>query len=238
MAGSRKRSRKTAKTKVEALEQASLLEVPGSAFWERFPSPFAGLDEAGRGCLAGPVAAAAVILPDGLTLDGLTDSKAMTSESREELEPQIKARAVSWAIGLSWPREIDRINILQASLLAMCRAVRNLKTSPVFLAIDGNHPLPLKIQQQSIVGGDGLVPAIAAASVLAKTSRDRLIGVLDKHYPGYGLSQHKGYATKEHYAALKRLGPSRLHRHSFRGVASGADAVNVRKGDQLWLPST
>lgn len=226
MAGPRKRVRATAP------EQASLFQVAGQAFWEHFPRPWAGLDEAGRGCLAGPVIAAAVILPEAYELTGLTDSKAMTAESRADLEPQIKAQALAWSIGAAWPREIERINILQASLTAMCRAVRCLKTAPVFLAVDGNHALPLHLKQKAVVGGDGLVPSIAAASVLAKTFRDRLLAILDKRYPGYGLARHKGYATKDHYQALARLGPCRLHRLTFRGVTP----EHTQQSEQLWLP--
>jgi len=214
--------------------QAQLLDVAPPDFWKRFPQPWAGLDEAGRGCLAGPVAAAAVILPADLELDGLADSKVMTVEDRDRLEPQIKARALAWGIGLAWPAEIDRVNILRASLTAMCRAVNVLKLAPVFLAVDGNQPVPLNLQQKSIVGGDGIVPAIAAASVLAKTFRDRLMRILDGRYPGYGFSGHKGYATRDHYDALHRLGPCRIHRLTFRGVAPEP----ARAGEQLCLPDT
>lgn len=230
MAGPRKRVRATVS------DQASLLQVTGQAFWERFPRPWAGLDEAGRGCLAGPVIAAAVILPENCELKGLNDSKAMTPESRDELEPLIKRHALAWGIGASWPREIERVNILQASLLAMCRAVRSLRTAPVFLAVDGNHSLPLNLDQKTVVGGDGLVPSIAAASVLAKTFRDKLLAILDRRYPDYGFAKHKGYATQDHYQALERFGPCRYHRLTFRGVAPAHDAVTVQQGEQLWLP--
>jgi len=230
MAGPRKRARATAP------DQESLFQVSKEAFWERFPHPWAGLDEAGRGCLAGPVIAAAVILPENWKLEGLADSKVMTAESRDKLEPQIKAQSLAWGIGAAWPREIERVNILQASLLAMCRAVRSLRATPVFLAVDGNHPLPLQMEQKTVVGGDGLVPSIAAASVLAKTYRDRLLSILEKRYPGYGFARHKGYATQDHYQALGRLGPCRLHRLTFRGVAPETDPQNVQQGEQLWLP--
>lgn len=228
--------------RAKASRRASRLPLPGvssevekTAFWMRFPRPFAGLDEAGRGCLAGPVAAAAVILPEDYRLPGLDDSKAMSARARAVLEPEIKAQALSWAIGVSWPREIDRINVLQASLRAMCRALRLLRVRPVFLAVDGNQPLPLDEAQQSIPGGDGLVPAIAAASVLAKTFRDRLLAKLDNRYPGYGFAKHKGYATREHYKALEQLGPCRMHRLTFRGVAPQNACAT---GEQTWLPGT
>ncbi len=200
-------------------EQGTLLDISTTALWKRFPVPFAGVDEAGRGCLAGPVAAAAVILPQSdWDLPGLGDSKTLTAAQRDALEPRIKAQAVAWCIGLSWPLEIDRINILRASLLAMRRAVLRLKVTPVFLAVDGNQGMDIEIEQHCLPGGDGIVPAIAAASILAKTFRDRLLKSLDKRYPGYGLARHKGYGTKEHLEALRARGPSPMHRTSFRGV--------------------
>lgn len=200
-------------------QQGQLLQLSSDAFWRNFPTPFAGVDEAGRGCLAGPVAAAAVILPESFDLPKLNDSKLLTPDARAVLEPAIKSQALAWSVALSWPQEIDRINILQASLTAMCRAVGHLRLSPAFLAVDGNQELPMPCEQRTVIGGDSRVPAIAAASILAKTFRDRLLTSLDKRYPGYGFAGHKGYATREHYAALKRLGPCRMHRMTFRGVA-------------------
>ncbi|WP_461208413.1 ribonuclease HII [Desulfocurvus sp. DL9XJH121] len=185
---------------------------------EVFPRPFAGLDEAGRGCLAGPVVSAAVILPPDFSLPGLTDSKKLTEARRLELEPAIKAGCAAWALGLAWPAEIDATNILRASLASMARAVERLKTVPVFLAVDGNQTIPSSIPQQTVVGGDAKIPAISAASVLAKTFRDRLMTALDRRYPGYGFAVHKGYGTKAHLAALRESGPSRMHRRTFRGV--------------------
>lgn len=178
----------------------------------------AGVDEAGRGCLAGPVVAAACILPPSFDLPGLTDSKALSAQRRDELAHAIRSQAVAWALGLAWPREIDRINILQASLRSMERAVARLRVTPVLLLIDGNQACQSSIPQRTVIGGDALVPAISAASILAKTFRDRLLGVLDRLHPGYGLAVHKGYGTALHLDALRRLGPSPVHRLSFRGV--------------------
>jgi len=180
--------------------------------------PVAGVDEAGRGCLAGPVVAAACILPDSFDLPGLTDSKALTAKKREALALAIRSQAVAWALGLSWPGEIDRINILQASLRSMERAVARLRLAPALLLIDGNQTCRAALPQRTIVGGDALVPAISAASILAKTFRDHLLGVLDRLHPGYGFAIHKGYGTAVHLDALRRLGPSPVHRLTFRGV--------------------
>lgn len=189
-------------------------------------SQVAGVDEAGRGCLAGPVVAVAVILPDSYYLPNLTDSKKLSPKKREVLAKKIKAQALAWAFGFCWPREIEKINILQASLLAMAKAVTYLKLKPKLILIDGNQNIPLEIEQQSIVKGDSLIPQISAASILAKTIRDKLMCSLAKRYPGYGLEKHKGYATKEHLASLARLGPSPIHRLNFKGV----------KQDKRWLP--
>jgi ribonuclease HII len=191
----------------------------------------AGVDKAGRGCLAGPVIAAAVILPpqaDVTHLSGLTDSKLLSVEAREDLAPRIRREALAWGIGLSWPREIERINILQASLMAMARAVAAASRRgppPTQLEIDGNQPIPpaylgrlASLTQTTIKGGDLLVPAISAASILAKTFRDQLMQRFDVRHPGYGLAKHKGYATKAHKQAIQDLGPCRLHRMTFRGV--------------------
>ena len=190
----------------------------------------AGLDEAGRGCLAGPVAAAAVILPEAYELPGLTDSKKLSPAKRERLAPQIKRQAVAWAVGFAWPTEIDRINILRASLAAMARAVRHLGVLPTLLRIDGNQRIPTTFldglavspRQETVVGGDLSVPAISAASIVAKTARDRLMTILARRYPGYGFEAHKGYGVAAHLAALRRLGPCPLHRLTFRGVLPDA----------------
>lgn len=186
----------------------------------------AGLDEAGRGCLAGPVVAGAVILPAVYDLPGLTDSKKLSPARRETLAPAIKAQAVAWSVGMAWPAEIDRINILQASLVAMARAVRALRRTPGLLRIDGNKCIPAAHlasfspppRQEAIVRGDLTVPAISAASIVAKTCRDRLMTVFARQFPDYGFASHKGYGAAAHLAALRRVGPCRLHRLTFRGV--------------------
>lgn len=189
-----------------------------------------GIDEAGRGCLAGPVLAGAVILPPDFDLPGLTDSKKLSAQRRGVLAQAIKAQAVSWALGFSWPNEIDRINILQATLKAMARALQALSVRPNHVLVDGNRPFPCSLPLQTVVGGDLSHPCISAASILAKTFRDSLLERLDQQYPGYGLAVHKGYGTREHLAALRRLGPSATHRMSFRGVTPET------RETQLWLP--
>jgi ribonuclease HII len=178
----------------------------------------AGVDEVGRGPLFGPVVAAAVILPKGCNLPGLNDSKKLNERLRNKLEPEIKAGAVAWAIAEVDAETIDRINIRQASLLAMRRAVEQLALSPDFLLIDGRDTIDWPGTQQAVIKGDATSFSIAAASVLAKVYRDRQIVELDAVYPGYGLARHKGYGCPEHLAALKRLGPTPLHRRSFHGV--------------------
>ncbi|MCF8029861.1 MAG: ribonuclease HII [Desulfohalobiaceae bacterium] len=177
-----------------------------------------GVDEAGRGCLAGPVVAAAVVLPSENLLSGLTDSKRLTPSQREELEPRIKAGALSWSLGVAWPREIERINILQATLRAMERSVRSLTCSPDLVLVDGIYTIYGSVPSKCVKQGDRTVPAISAASILAKTFRDRLMVKLDKKYSGYGFHRHKGYATAEHLDSLRRLGPCSMHRRSFRPV--------------------
>jgi ribonuclease HII len=178
----------------------------------------AGLDEVGRGPLFGPVVAAAVILPRGCLLPGLNDSKKLSEKKRIELDAEIRANAVSWAIGEVDAETIDRINIRQASLLAMRRAVGQLALSPDFLLIDGRDTIDWEGPQQAVIRGDGTSFSIAAASVLAKVYRDRLLVELDREYPGYGLARHKGYPCPAHLAALKLLGPTPLHRKSFHPV--------------------
>lgn len=188
----------------------------------------AGLDEAGRGCLAGPVVAAAVVLPERWELPGMTDSKKLSPRRREVLSVAIREQAAFWGLGVIWPETIDTVNILQATKQAMGRAVASLGCSPERLLIDGNQGLPLPIPQHSIVGGDTSQPCIAAASIVAKTFRDRLMLSLERLYPGYGLARHKGYGTREHLEALRRLGPTRMHRRSFKGV--------VQREEHLCLP--
>lgn len=176
-----------------------------------------GCDEAGRGCLAGPVVAAAVILPERFAHPLLNDSKQLTEAQRELLRPIIEAEALSWGIGLCSPEEIDQLNILQASITAMHRAIDQLVLSPELLLIDGNRFRPYPgIPHECIVKGDATYRSIAAASILAKTERDHLMLELAQLYPGYGFAEHKGYPTPQHRAALAELGPSPVHRLSFR----------------------
>ena len=181
----------------------------------------AGVDEVGRGPLFGPVVAAAVILHNGCWIAGLDDSKKLNHRKRLALEPEIKANAVAWAIAEVDAATIDRINILQATLLAMRRAVEQLALSPDYLLIDGRNTIDWPCRQQAVVKGDATSVSIAAASVLAKVYRDRLIVDLDAIYPGYGLARHKGYGCPEHLSALARLGSTPLHRQSFHGVGQG-----------------
>jgi ribonuclease HII len=182
----------------------------------------AGLDEVGRGPLFGPVVAAAVILPRGCALQGLTDSKKLSEKKRAEFDMAIRSAAVSWAIASVDAETIDRINIRQASLLAMRRAIEQLALSPDFLLIDGRDTIDWECPQQAVIHGDATSFSIAAASVLAKVHRDRLLVELDREFPGYGLAQHKGYPCPAHLAALARLGPTPLHRKSYRPVAQAA----------------
>jgi len=182
----------------------------------------AGIDEVGRGPLFGPVVAAAVILAPNFAFAGLNDSKKLSERKRAELDVEIRANAVSWAIAEVDAETIDRINIRQASLLAMRRAVEQLALSPDFLLVDGRDMIDWECPQQAVIHGDATSFSIAAASVLAKVYRDRLLVELDRAYPGYGLAQHKGYPCPAHLSALKRLGPTPLHRKSFHPVAQSA----------------
>lgn len=175
----------------------------------------AGVDEAGRGPLAGPVCAAAVILHPDRPIPGIGDSKTIPPARRESLEGAIKERALAWALAFASAREIDRLNILQASLLAMRRAVGLLDPPPGRVLVDGNRLTDFGCEAQAIVRGDARVPAIGAASILAKVARDRLMCELDLRYPGYGFAGHKGYPTAAHREALRRLGPCPEHRRSF-----------------------
>ena len=178
-----------------------------------------GVDEAGRGPLAGPVVAAAVILDSSRPIDGLNDSKKLSAKRREALAGEIRAKALAWAVAEASVDEIDRINILQASLLAMQRAVAGLAINPAKALVDGNQCPDLSCPVEAIVGGDGKIAAIAAASILAKTIRDA--GMLDLHatYPMYGFDRHMGYPTAAHLKALREHGVSPVHRRSFRPVA-------------------
>jgi ribonuclease HII len=179
----------------------------------------AGVDEAGRGPLAGPVFAAAVILHPGKPINGLTDSKLLTAKKREQLFIEIQANAYAWAIARAEVEEIDAINILQASLLAMQRAVLALTAMPHLILVDGNKcPQDLPCPAQAVIKGDQTVEAISAASILAKVARDNEMCLLDNQYPGYGFALHKGYGTKAHLTALKTLGISAIHRRTFAPV--------------------
>jgi ribonuclease HII len=187
------------------------------------PWRLAGVDEAGRGPLAGPVVAAAVILHPRRRINGLADSKALTPERRAELAPLIRARCVAWAVAWSDRDEIDSLNILQATFLAMRRALMRLPVCPTHVQIDGNQlpkldDLQLGCQVEAIIEGDATVAAISAASILAKTHRDAMMERLDVCYPGFELAAHKGYGTPAHLAALTRTPPSPLHRRSFEPV--------------------
>lgn len=180
----------------------------------------AGVDEAGRGPLAGPVVAAAVILDPSRPIQGLADSKILTEKQRDKLFQEIRQHALAWSVARATVVEIDQINILQATMLAMQRAVNRLKVTPQLALIDGNKCPLLICPAKAIIDGDALEPAISAASIVAKVLRDRLMRMLDRKYPGYGFAQHKGYGTKVHKQALQLLGPSRVHRRSFAPVAN------------------
>ena len=192
-------------------EQAPLVwDVPGLV---------AGVDEAGRGPLAGPVVAAAVILNDKIPIRGLADSKKLTALRRERLYDEIMAHALCCSIAQASVEEIDELNILQATLLAMRRAVQGLRLKPNKVLVDGNRLPPLDVLAEAVVGGDALVPAISAASILAKVTRDRMLVTLHEQHPDYGFDRHKGYGTAEHLRALNTLGPLPEHRKSFAPVA-------------------
>lgn len=180
----------------------------------------AGVDEAGRGPLAGPVSAAAVILDPARPIQGLDDSKKLTPARRDALDLEIRERALAWSIAWASAEEIDRINILQASMLAMQRAVAALSIRPRRVLVDGNRCPDVGCEARAVIGGDGLVPSIGAASILAKVARDRLMCELDRTFPGYGFAGHKGYPTRAHIEALRRLGPCPEHRRSFGPVRS------------------
>ncbi|MBE0510655.1 MAG: ribonuclease HII [Chromatiales bacterium] len=178
----------------------------------------AGVDEVGRGPLAGPVVTAAVILDPARPIAGLADSKALSEKRREALFDEIREKALCWAIGRCEVAEIDELNILQATMLAMQRAVAGLDPVPRHVLIDGNRCPALPCSAEAVIGGDGSVPVISAASILAKVTRDREMVELDRQYPGYGLAGHKGYPTKAHVQALTELGVTPIHRRSFGPV--------------------
>jgi ribonuclease HII len=191
----------------------------------RRPGLVAGVDEAGRGPLAGPVVAAAVILDRRRPIRGIADSKQLTPEVREALALRIRERSVAWGIGCADPCEIDALNILQATLLAMRRALLGLRTAPAHVIVDGDRcpslaGLPFDCSIEALVAADSSVTCVGAASIVAKVARDQYMCALDSRYPGYGFARHKGYGTAEHLAALRRLGPSPVHRRSYAPVQS------------------
>ena len=182
------------------------------------PGPVCGVDEAGRGPWAGPVSAAAVILRPDEEIEGLDDSKALSAKQREALEPVVKMRAVAWAVAFASVEEIVEINILQATGLAMRRAVEALSHAPAFALVDGNYPFQLPCPVKTVVKGDAISASIAAASILAKTARDRLMEAMDAAHPGYGFGAHKGYGAPRHARALMELGPCPIHRMTWAPV--------------------
>ncbi len=188
-----------------------------------------GVDEAGRGPLAGPVCAAAVLLPRGLQIDGLNDSKKLTAKRREALFPVITENALSCGIAYASVAEIDALDILGATMLAMSRAIAQLTPQPELALIDGNCARGIPVPARTVIGGDGKCASVAAASVLAKVSRDRLMIELDAKYPEYGFAVHKGYGTKAHEAALKQYGPCEIHRRSFLKKYFAEDGTWIRK---------
>ena len=196
------------------MSNVNLWEIENS-FYSEDIRVICGVDEAGRGPLAGPVCAAAVILPKDLELPGLTDSKKLTDKKRRELFPLIQEQAIAYGIGFATEQEIDEINILQATFLAMQRALDQLDLKPDLALIDGNREKDFGVPVKTVVKGDSLSANIAAASILAKVTRDNLMKELAETYPQYGFEIHKGYGTKAHYAALREFGPSPIHRMTF-----------------------
>lgn len=197
------------------------------------PGLLAGVDEAGRGPLAGPVVAAAVILDDRAPIKGLADSKQLTAARRERLYDEIRAKALCCSVAQASVEEIDQLNILQATMLAMRRAVLGLRLKPVKVLVDGNRLPPLDVLAEAIVSGDALVPSISAASILAKVTRDRLLCELHLQHPEYGFDRHKGYGTAQHMQALKMHGALAVHRRSFAPVAR---ALTVPAAEQDTAP--
>lgn len=211
--------RKNAARAVQTLPTLALEALAGEAA----RGPVCGVDEAGRGPWAGPVSAAAVILNQDDLPIGINDSKVLTAARRQALEVEIKTRAVAWGVGFGSVDEIHELNILQATGLAMCRAIEALSIRPVVALVDGNYRFKLPCDVRTVVGGDGLSLSIAAASILAKTARDRLMVDLDLQYPGYGFASHKGYNAPAHQAALKALGPCPAHRRSWSPIRALLD---------------
>ena len=199
--------------------------MPDFSLEAQYAGPVCGVDEAGRGPWAGPVSAAAVILDPARTPAGLNDSKKLSAKAREALEPEIKASALAWGVAFASVEEIAELNILHATGLAMRRAVEALSVAPAFALVDGNYRFPLPCEVRTVVKGDSLSASIAAASILAKTARDRLMVEMDARYPGYGFAGHKGYHAAVHVEALRTLGPCAIHRRGWapvRAVLEGA----------------
>lgn len=194
--------------------EQSMWEIENNVFKQGFKI-ICGVDEAGRGPLAGPVCAAAVILPPHIEIPGLNDSKKLTDKRRRELYPVIREKAVAYAIAFSDEKEVDAINILQATFRAMERAVNDLSVKPDYILVDGNRLPELTVQAEAVVHGDSLSASIAAASILAKVARDDLMLLYAEKYPEYGFDVHKGYGTKVHYEALRQYGACPIHRMSF-----------------------
>ena len=203
-------------------ESVDLWQIERSLFAQGI-HPIAGIDEAGRGPLAGPVCAAAVILPEGLVIEGLNDSKKLSDKKRRALSDIIINQAVAYGIALVDEKTVDEINILQATFLAMRQAAEQLTVQPALALVDGNRAPGLRVPVQTVVKGDSLSANIAAASILAKVTRDRLMERLDAEYPQYGFAVHKGYGTKAHYAALREYGPCPIHRMTFLKKFYGQD---------------
>lgn len=198
------------------------------AMLEESADLIAGVDEAGRGPLAGPVVAAAVILDPMRPIDGLRDSKKLTEASRERLAAEIKERALDWSVTHATVEEIDELNILQATMLAMKRAISGLTVRPSLVLVDGNRVPRIDLPVNAIIQGDDKIAAISAASIIAKTTRDHWLVELDERYPEYGFAKHKGYGTKEHLEALAKYGPLPVHRKSFGPVKQ---AIELRRGE-------
>jgi ribonuclease HII len=198
--------------------------------------PVCGVDEAGRGPWAGPVSAGAVILDTRKVIKGLDDSKKLTAKAREALEIEIKAKALAWGVGFASVQEIAELNILHATGLAMCRAVEALAIQPKYALVDGNYPFKLPCEVKTVVGGDAKSKSIAAASILAKVARDRLMVEMDGLYPGYGFASHKGYNAPVHLEALVAHGPCDIHRRAWNPVKLVLAGIDPRKSLQDELP--
>jgi ribonuclease HII len=191
------------------------------AWWARSFFAVAGVDEAGRGCLAGPVVAAAAIFPPDFLIPRVNDSKKLSPKVREALYPEIITQALAFGVGIVDATEIDHINILQASRKAMVLAVQALAKKPDVVLVDGRDALDLDIPQETIIDGDALSHAIAAASIVAKVTRDRMMHAFQQQFPNFGFANHKGYGTGDHLDEIRRFGPTPIHRRSFKGVVNG-----------------